>query len=1003
MLPGGTVKPLPVEMTTAMTADLRLLLACARSYRSEEETAALRRLLAEGVDWTAFARKAMNHGLVSLVARTFADCAADLVPAEIMDAFLVNASGTAERNNALFAELTRLVQSLAKNGIKTIPFKGPVTAIKGYGSLGLREFRDLDFLIRDSDLAAALETLQALGYQRQANLTPDQLLMIHRIQGQEIVGNKAIGLVVEPHTRLTSAKLALDIDYTGLWSRAEATSLNGRVMLTMAPEDHLILLATHGGKELWWRINWACDVAAFIEKHPDLDWGTISDRARAQGCLRMVLLAVSLARTFFKASLPADIVAMEQADPALPPMLQRTLALWLRDDAGGPPTAKAVSMDLLRLHDGWRRRLQYVLRTWFLPAPAHIGWVALPRQLSFAYVPLKFVHDGLLLPLWRAYQQMAELTQRGTAAVLRSDLALAVLPASPETQRSLQLRAEAKRSLQADPQAGWAWLRLGDSLMGLKRYNEAIDCYEKGVSFQPDHMFAWRKLRDAKKAAGKTQDVDDAMPEHESADSWALRAGFLASSRRYLEAVDASERALEIEPTHVNAEKIAILSRLFACDWRRREADEARTFAGIQEGVKILASIDLLRMCDLTDADSLAAARVFGTARVRSGKPLWNGERYRHDKIRVAYLSSDFHDHVVGDAIVGCFEHHDKTRFEVTGISFGSHSDSDERRRIVATFDRFIDADAMTDSNTASLLRELEIDIAVDLNGYTGDRRTGILARRPVPVHVNYLGYPGTMGVSFIDYILADKIVVPEGQRVHYAEKVVYLPNSFFPANHTRPIADRIPCRSEEGLPAEGFVFACHNDERKIGPQIFDIWMRLLLKVEGSVLSLRALHPAAISNLRREAAARGVAPERLIFAPRKRTRRAHLARLRLADLFLDTLPYNAHATACDALWVGLPVLTCKGNAFHGRVAASLLQAVGLPELVTTSLAEYEALALALASEPSRLAGIKAKLERNRQTEPLFDTARYTHDLERAYRKMWERQQSGLPPESFGVE
>jgi predicted O-linked N-acetylglucosamine transferase (SPINDLY family) len=324
------------------------------------------------------------------------------------------------------------------------------------------------------------------------------------------------------------------------------------------------------------------------------------------------------------------------------------------------------------------------------------------------------------------------------------------------------------------------------------------------------------------------------------------------------------------------------------------------------------------------------------------------------------------------------------------------------RRRIGAAFDRFVDVEAASDAEIAATMREMEIDIAVDLSGYSGAGRPGILAHRPAPVQVSYLAYSGTMALPFIDYIIADHVVIPEGNRVHYTEQVVYLPQTLMPNDRTRSIAAHVPTRAEAGLPETGFVFACHNTEHKFGPEIFAIWMRLLRANDGSVLWLKSLNPAAVDNMRREAKAQGVAPERLIFAPRVARMEDHLARLRLADLFVDTLPYNAHATACDALWAGLPVLTCMGNTFAGRVAASVLYAVGLPELVTKSLSEYETVALSLARDPARLAAIKAKLLRNRETEPLFDTARFTRDLESAYVRMCERQQAGLPPASFAV-
>jgi predicted O-linked N-acetylglucosamine transferase (SPINDLY family) len=303
----------------------------------------------------------------------------------------------------------------------------------------------------------------------------------------------------------------------------------------------------------------------------------------------------------------------------------------------------------------------------------------------------------------------------------------------------------------------------------------------------------------------------------------------------------------------------------------------------------------------------------------------------------------------------------------------------------------------------AKRVRALEIDIAVDLMGYTEASRPGILAFRPAPVSVNYLGYPGTLGAAYIDYVLADRMVIPENESEHFTEKVVALPGCYLPADATRAIAGRKPSRSEAGLPERGFVFCCFNHNYKISAGLFGIWMRLLAQIEGSVLWLSPANDTAIRNLRREAQMRGVSPERLVFAPYVPRDEDHLARLSLADLFLDTLPYNAHATASDALWAGVPVLTTPGNGFPSRVAASLLQAVGLQEMIAPSFATYEELALRLARDSAALAAIRAKLARNRETQPLFDTARLTRNLEHAYQTMWERAQAGLPAASFAVE
>jgi predicted O-linked N-acetylglucosamine transferase (SPINDLY family) len=325
------------------------------------------------------------------------------------------------------------------------------------------------------------------------------------------------------------------------------------------------------------------------------------------------------------------------------------------------------------------------------------------------------------------------------------------------------------------------------------------------------------------------------------------------------------------------------------------------------------------------------------------------------------------------------------------------------RQRVERAFARVIDVAGINDAEAAAMIRRLEIDIAVDLMGYTNGSRTSILALRPVPIQVNYLGYPATMGADFIDYIIADSTTIPKDDFAFYSEKVVWLPDTFQVNDRKRAIADATPSRHDCGLPEGGFVFCCFNNSYKIRPAEFDIWMRLLKSIDGSVLWLREQHPSTTANLQREAERCGVAAGRLIFAPRAQGMADHLARLRLADLFLDTLPYNAHTTASDALWAGLPVLTCRGATFAGRVAASVLQAVGLPELIASSPAEYEEQALRLARDPVALAALKSKLLRNRDTYPLFDTDRFTRHIEAAYRAMYERLQRGEPPRPIAID
>ncbi|MEQ1854481.1 MAG: acetylglucosamine transferase, partial [Chthoniobacteraceae bacterium] len=376
--------------------------------------------------------------------------------------------------------------------------------------------------------------------------------------------------------------------------------------------------------------------------------------------------------------------------------------------------------------------------------------------------------------------------------------------------------------------------------------------------------------------------------------------------------------------------------------------------------------------------------------------------QYGHREIRLAYLSSDFREHAVGSAIAELIERHDKTKFHTIGISYRAAPESDLQARLRRNFGTFIDVQGMSDFEVATLLREREVDVAVDLNGHTNGGRPGIFALRPAPVQVNYLGFSGTTGADYMDYVLADRIVIPEEHESYYSEKIVRLPDAYLPLDSTRTFAARAPTRAEMGLPEAGFVFCAFNTSFKISPDVFSIWMRLLGKVQGSVLWLNASNAPAPRNLRGEAKRRGIAPERLVFASKMRLDE-HLARHQQADLFLDTLPYNAHTTASDALWAGLPVLTCMGSTFAGRVAASLLHTVGLPELVTHSPEEYEQRALELATMPTLLAGVRTKLARNRTSHALFDTDRFRRHVESAYVTMWEKQQRGDPPAGFAVE
>ncbi len=370
-------------------------------------------------------------------------------------------------------------------------------------------------------------------------------------------------------------------------------------------------------------------------------------------------------------------------------------------------------------------------------------------------------------------------------------------------------------------------------------------------------------------------------------------------------------------------------------------------------------------------------------------------------RIRVGYFSADFHDHATLYLMSGLARCHDRARFEISAYSYGATRSGEMRERLAADVDRFVDVREMPDRKVAALAREHGLDIAIDLKGYTQHARSGMFALRPAPVQINYLGYPGTMGADFMDYILADPVVIPAAERPFYSEKVIYLPHSYQPNDDARRIAETRTTRADFGLPERGFVFCCFNNNYKIRRREFDIWMRLLARVEGSVLWLLRSNEWAERNLRREAEARGIAGDRLVFAA-PLPHDEHLARQRHADLFVDTFHYNAHTTASDALWGGLPVVTLAGRQFAARVAASLLTAVGLPELIAGTEDAYEALILDLATDAGRLAALREKLARNRLEQPLFDTERYTRDFEKALEIAWERYRAGLDPDDIRV-
>jgi predicted O-linked N-acetylglucosamine transferase (SPINDLY family) len=566
--------------------------------------------------------------------------------------------------------------------------------------------------------------------------------------------------------------------------------------------------------------------------------------------------------------------------------------------------------------------------------------------------------------------------------------------------------ADFDRAIALKPDHAQAFNNRGFVLSELRRFDEAVVSFDKAIAIAPNYAdaynnrgTAWQDLKQLDMALASFDQAIEHNPHN--ADARYNRATTLQGLGRLEEAVAGYDETLTLDADVRQLQGSRLHAKMHLCQWRDFDRDCARLLSSIEKRNPAAHPFALLAIGS-SPAQQLKCAEVYAEATCRAApEPLWRGERYEHDRIRVAYLSADLHDHATAHLMAGQFERHDRSRFETIALSFGPARDSDMRQRLMRSFDRFIDVRMQSDQAIAELVRAMEIDIAVDLKGFTQEARPRIFAQRPAPVQVSYIGYPGTMGARYIDYIIADHFVISDDRQAAYSEKIVRLPGSYQVNDADRRMSATIPSRASAGLPEEGFVFCCFNNTYKITPDVFEVWMRLLRGIEGSVLWLFEGNSVAPDNLRREAKQRDVSAERLVFAARTKSE-DHLARYRLADLFLDTRYYNAHTTASDALWAGLPVLTCSGATFASRVAGSLLNAVDMPELITYSLEDYEALAFKLAREPAVLSALRQKLVRDRDTFSLFDTARTTRHIEAAYTTMWERHRRGEPPESFSV-
>jgi predicted O-linked N-acetylglucosamine transferase (SPINDLY family) len=528
-------------------------------------------------------------------------------------------------------------------------------------------------------------------------------------------------------------------------------------------------------------------------------------------------------------------------------------------------------------------------------------------------------------------------------------------------------------ALRLKPDYAEAWYNLGLGLFQTARYAESLLAYERALALRPGHVAAL-----------------------------VSRGTALMTLRRPADACPSFERALEIEPRFPWARGAWLTARLYLCEWSRWDEELHRVADEVTAGGRPAMPLSMIWLLDAPSLQLRAAQTWMAQHHPPSAEPVRIQPAVPRARIRVGYFSADFRAHAVATLTAGMFEQHDREQFEVFAFSFGPDTGDPMRQRLRGAFEHFLDVRNKPAGEIAELARSCGIDVAVDLQGLTEFHRFGIFARRAAPVQVLYLGFAGTTGSTCLDYMIADRVVVPEERRVDYSEKIVYLPHCFLVSDRTRQIAERRFARSELGLPENAFVFCCFSGAYKIQPGIFGSWMRILRRVPASALWLSKAEPRAQANLRAEAARHGVDPERLVFAAKIPSMEDHLARHRAADLFLDTVPFNAHTTASDALWAGLPVLTIRGQSFAGRVGASLLNTLGLPELIVDSQQAYEDLAVALADDSDRLARLKSKLEAARLTTPLFDTEAFTRVMESAYRAMLDRCRDGLPPEHLEI-
>jgi predicted O-linked N-acetylglucosamine transferase (SPINDLY family) len=607
---------------------------------------------------------------------------------------------------------------------------------------------------------------------------------------------------------------------------------------------------------------------------------------------------------------------------------------------------------------------------------------------------------------------------RGAAALAGYDRALALRPDYAEAHfnraallhelgQSAGVISGFARALELNPAlaSDHAWFATGYAHRQLCQWDAALAAFGRCLALRADHVGALFHRGEVLRALGRPDEALaslDAALRADPAHAGALQQrGFvLHEQKRFVEAIESFNRALAVQPDLDYLAGIRRHAQMLVCDWQDLPQDIARLSAAIGAGRRAALPFGLLALLDspalLRKAAATWAADDCPPVAAPGPLPL----PAAGPKVRVGYFSADFRLHPVSLLMAGVFAAHDRARFEITAFAFGPRADDAMRTRLKGCVDRFLDVRERSDAEVVALARDLQLDIAVDLGGFTEFNRARIFALRAAPVQLGYLGFLGTMGVSYMDYLVAAGSVIAPAAREHYTEKIIELP--VYHSNDARHIAPApTPTRAELGVPEGAFVYACCNASYKIMPATFDSWMRILGRVPGSVLFLTDDHPAAVANLRLEAGRRGIDPARIIFGRRVLVS-DYLARYRTMNVFLDTLPYNAGTTASDALWSGLPVVTRRGESFAARVAASLVESLGLPELVTATAQEYEDLAVALAREPQRLAAVRARLAQQRDVAPLFNPPLFTRHLESAFEAIHARCRAGLEPADIAI-